>query len=362
MTSQDITAGGEFLIHTTEDGRTRVRCLFRDETLWLTQAQMAELYQVSGKTISEHLVNLYDEEECQPERTIRKFRIVQSEGDRQVRRTLDHYSLEAIMAVGYRVRSSRGIQFRQWATDRLSEYLVKGFTMDDERLKNPPVEGSGTPDHFDELLERIRDIRASERRVYLRVREIFAMAADYRPSATETTLFFQTIQNKLHYAATGLTAPQLILQRADHTQPNMGVTSSKSGVVRKADVTVAKNYLHEDEITELNRIVVMWLDYAEDQARRRKDVFLRDWETKLNEFLAFNDRRVLGNPGNVSKIAADAKALEEYEQFAGQRRALLESEGERENIKALESIAKRSPNQKMKSDPNDESSKAKDSG
>lgn len=350
MTSPDMAAGGQFLIHTTDDGRTRVRCLFRDETLWLTQAQMAELYQVSGKTISEHLTNLYDEEECQPERTIRKFRIVQPEGERQVRRTLDHYSLEAILAVGYRVRSTRGTQFRQWATDRLSEYLVKGFTMDDERLKNPPGEGSGIPDHFDELLERIRDIRASERRMYLRVREIFAMAADYRPSAKETTLFFQTIQNKLHYAATGLTAPELIFQRADHTQPNMGVTSSKGSQVRKADVTVAKNYLHEDEVAGLNRIVVMWLDFAEDQAKRRKDVFLQDWETKLNEFLAFNERRVLDNLGKVTKLAADARANEEYEQFAAQRRALLEDEGERENIKALEGIAKRLPKQPKKAD------------
>ena len=179
--------------------------------------------------------------------------------------------------------------------------------------------------------------------MYLRVREIFAMAADYRPSAKETTLFFQTIQNKLHFAVTGLTAPQLILQRADHTQPNMGLTSSKGASVRKADVTVAKNYLHEDEISELNRIVVMWLDFAEDQSKRRKDVFLKDWETKLNDFLAFNDRRVLGNPGNVSKVDADAKAHDEYEQYAAERRALLESEGERENIKALEGVAERLP-------------------
>ena len=179
--------------------------------------------------------------------------------------------------------------------------------------------------------------------MYLRVREIFAMAADYRPNAKETTLFFQTIQNKLHFAVTGVTAPQLILQRADHARPNMGLTSSKGASVRKADVTVAKNYLHEDEISELNRIMVMWLDFAEDQSKRRKDVFLKDWETKLNEFLAFNDRRVLGNPGNVSKVDADAKAHEEYEQYAAERRAWLESEGERENIKALEGVAKRFP-------------------
>jgi hypothetical protein len=215
--------------------------------------------------------------------------------------------------------------------------------MDDERLKNPPIDGSGVPDHFDELLERIRDIRSSERRMYLRVRELFAMAADYRPSAKETTLFFQTIQNKLHFAVTGLTAPELILQRADHTRPNMGLTTSKGESVRKADVTVAKNYLQEDEITELNRIVVMWLDFAEDQSKRRKEVFLKDWETKLNEFLTFNDRRVLGNPGSVSKVDADAKAHEEYEHYAAERRAMLESEGERENIKALEGVAKRLP-------------------
>jgi hypothetical protein len=189
--------------------------------------------------------------------------------------------------VGYRVRSPRGAQFRRWATERLSEYLVKGFTMDDERLKHPPVEGSGVPDYFDELLERIRDIRASEKRMYLRVREIFALAGDYDPAKKETAGFFQTIQNKLHFASAGQTAPELIAGRADHRKSNMGLTAWKGDAVRKADVTVAKNYLNEDEIRELNRIVTMWLDFAEDQARRRKQVFLKDWKAKLDEFLRF---------------------------------------------------------------------------
>lgn len=339
----DPAPEGQFLIHTSADGRTRVRCLFRDETLWLTQAQIAELFQVSPPTVSEHLSNLYDEGECVPERTVRKFRIVQTEGPRDVRRLLDHYSLEAILALGYRVRSTRGTQFRQWATERLSEYLVKGFTMDDERLKNPPVDGVGVPDYFDELLERIRDIRASERRMYLRVREIFAMAADYQPSAKETTLFFRTIQNKLHYATTGMTAAELIQSRADQSQPNMGLTTWAGDEVRKADVTVAKNYLYEGEISELNRIVVMWLDFAEDQARRRKEVFLKDWASKLDEFLAFNDRRVLDNPGKITKVSADAKAEQEYERHAARRRAALEAEGERDNMAALEGTTKRLP-------------------
>jgi hypothetical protein len=218
----------------------------------------------------------------------------------------------------------------------LSEYLVKGFTMDDQRLKNPPVEGSGVPDYFDELLERIRDIRASEKRMYLRVKEIFALAADYQPSSSDSAKFFQIIQNKLHFAASGKTAPELISERANHEKPNMGLTTWKGARVQKSDVTVAKNYLDQDEISELNRIVVMWLDYAEDQARRRKQVFLRDWESKLNDFLQFTERRVLKNSGPISKERADGVAAEQYEQFAARRRAFLEAEAERDDVTALE--------------------------
>ena len=334
---------GEFLLYETEDGRTRVECRFVDDSLWLTQALMAELFQVKVPTINEHLRTLYADGEIQPEATIRKFLIVRQEGARQVKRSIDHYNLDAILAVGYRVRSTRGTQFRRWATEQLREYLLKGFVLDDERLKNPPVAGSAVPDRFDELLARIRDIRASERRMYLRVREIFAMAADYAPSLPETTRFFRFIQNKLHFAVTGKTAAELIAERADASRPNMGLSSWKSGSVQKADVTVAKNYLHESEIAELNRIVTMWLDFAEDQARRRKEVFLKDWAEKLDAFLQFNDRDVLEGAGRISRKQAEAHAEGEYEQFAARRRAFLEAEGVESSVRALEDAANALP-------------------
>jgi hypothetical protein len=331
---------GEILFYQTEDGQTRVECRFEQETLWLTQAAMAELFQTTPQNITRHLKAIYAEGELTEAATCKQYLQVQTEGNRKVSRKRKFYNLDAILAVGYRVRSQRGTQFRRWATERLREYLVKGFTMDDERLKNPPVAGSGVPDYFDEMLERIRDIRATERRMYLRVKEIFAMAGDYDPSWPETTKFFSIIQNKLHYAATGMTAAELIQRRADHELPNMGLTSWKGIDVRKTDVTTAKNYLTEPEIDELNRIVVMWLDFAEDQARRRKQIFMRDWERKLDEFLTFNERRVLSNSGKVSKKAADEHARQEYEQFAERRREHKEAIGEAESIKALENAAK----------------------
>jgi hypothetical protein len=213
-------------------------------------------------------------------------------------------------------------------------------------LKNPPVAGSAVPDRFDELLERIRDIRASERRMYLRVREIFAMAADYAPTLPQTIQFFRVIQNKLHFAVTGKTAAELIAERADSSRPNMGLATWKSGSVQKADVTVAKNYLHEPEIGELNRIVTMWLDFAEDQARRRKEVFLKDWAERLDAFLKFNERKVLDGAGRVSKKQADAHAQSEYEQFSAQRRAMLEAEGAEVHLRFLEAAAKTLPHAK----------------
>jgi hypothetical protein len=337
------------ILYQTEDGRTRIECRFENETIWLTQALIAQLFDKDVRTINEHLVNIYEEGELEPGPTIRKFRIVRSEGSREVAREIEHYSLPAILAVGYRVRSRRGTQFRQWATARLSEYLIKGFVMDDERLKNPP--GPGVPDYFDELLERIRDIRASEKRVYLRVREILALAADYEPTDAQTQVFFQTIQNKLHFAATGKTAPELIAERADALKPNMGLTSWKGEVVRKSDVTVAKNYLSANEIDELNRVVVMFLDYAEDQAKRRKQIFLNDWKTKLDEFLKFNERRVLSDSGKVSREAADEKAQQEYDQFSQRRRAQIEASAEQENIRQLEDLAKKLPKPKKPRKP-----------
>ena len=337
---------GEILLYQTEDGQTRLECRFQDETLWLTQALIAELFQKDIRTVNEHLKNIYKEGELDPEATIRKFRIVRDEGQRQVTRNIEHYNLDAILSVGYRVRSQRGTQFRKWATERLREYLVKGFSLDDERLKNPPSPELGVPDYFDEMLERIRDIRASESRMYLRVKEIFAMAADYEPSSDETTTFFRIIQNKLHYASTGMTAAELIKRRANYELPNMGLNSWKSDEVRKGDVTIAKNYLNETEIEELNRIVVMWLDFAEDQARRRKQVFMKDWEHKLDDFLRLNERDTLQHAGRVSKAEADTFAKQEYERFAERRRAFKEQVGEDETIKALEDTAKNLPERK----------------
>ncbi|MFY9149601.1 MAG: virulence RhuM family protein [Smithellaceae bacterium] len=312
----------------------------QDESVWLTQQLIAELFQTTVPNISMHIRNIFDEGELTPQATVKKFLTVRREGNRDVRRELEFYNLDMIISVGYRVKSLIATRFRIWATQRLKEYIVKGFTMDDERLKNPPVKGSAVPDYFDEMLERIRDIRASERRMYLRVREIFSMAADYEPNWNETTKFFSVIQNKLHFAATGMTAAELIQSRADHLLPNMGLTTWKGGEVRKTDVTTAKNYLNESEINELNRIVTMWLDFAEDQAKRRKQIFMKDWEQKLDDFLRFNERRVLSNAGKVSKQAAEEHARGEYEKFEIQRREYKEALGEVDNIKQLEQAAK----------------------
>jgi hypothetical protein len=331
--TDDITEqpAGEFLLYRSEDGRTRIECRFDEQTLWLSQAQIADLFQVSVPTINEHLAAIFTEAELEAERTIRSFRIVRLEGTRQVTRSIDHYRLEAILAVGYRVRSDRGTQFRQWATQQLREFLVKGFVMDDERLKNPP--GPDVPDYFDELLDRIRDIRSSEKRMYLKVRDIFALAADYRPDAAETQQFFQVIQNKLHWAATGSTAAELIASRADHSAPNMGLTSWKGAKVRRTDVTVAKNYLNAGEIGELNRIITMYLDYAEDQAQRRRVLYMRDWRDKLDAFLQFNERDVLTNAGKVSKEIADRLALNEYDRFHA-RRQLADAQADESALEA----------------------------
>ena len=332
MTDENLTLSpaGEFVIFSSGDGEVRIECRFEQETLWLPQATIAHLYQVTPQAITQHIKAIYEEGELEQDATCKPYLQVQQEGDRKVSRKTLHYNLAVILAVGYRVRSPRGVQFRQWATQTLQEYLIKGFVMDDERLKNPPVGPSAVPNYFDDMLERIRDIRASERRVYLRVREIFALAADYQPSLKETTQFFQTIQNKLHFACTGYTAAELIQNRADANKPHMGLTSYKGEEVRKSDVTVAKNYLNQNEVSELNRVVNMWLDFAEDQARRRQQVFLHDWQEKLDQFLQFNDRKVLQGSGTIGKKTADEKAQAEYSQFAEQRRRLKEAEGEKD--------------------------------
>jgi hypothetical protein len=329
------------VLYFSEDGRARIQCRLDGDTLWLTQAQIAELFQTTPQNITLHLRAVYREGEVDEGATCKPYLQVRTEGSRPVSRRLLHYSLPAVLAVGYRVRSPRGTQFRQWATATLAEYVVKGFALDDDRLKHPPA--VDVPDYFDELLERIRDIRASERRMYTRVRDILKLAADYTPTDADTQKVFQVIQNKLHHAVTGMTAAETIAARADAAQPNMGLTTWRGGTVQKADVTVAKNYLNEQEIAELNRIVVMFLDFAEDQARRKQQVFLRDWQQKLDEFLRFNERDVLPNAGSVSRKQADDRAAAEYEAFAARRRAAAELQGEADAFQALEGAAERLP-------------------
>ncbi len=343
-------ATGEVVIYQTDDGHIKLDIRLVNETLWMSQADMAQLFQCSTDNISLHLKNIYKERELEQKATTEDFSVVRQEGGRAVERKLTLYNLDAVISVGYRVKSKVATRFRIWATQLLKEYIVKGFILDDERLKNPPVKGTSVPDYFDEMLARIRDIRSSERRMYLRVREIFAMAADYEPTWKETTLFFSIIQNKLHYAATGMTAAELIQSRANHKASNMGLKAWKGDVVRKTDITIAKNYLQETEIETLNRIVSMWLDYSEDQALRRQQIFMKDWERKLDDFLRFNERDVLTHSGRVSKKAADAYAADQYEKFEVARREHQEAIAEKDYIKQLETAAKQSLEDSSKDD------------
>ncbi len=322
---------GELILYQTEDGKTRIEVKLQDETVWLTQKLMAELFQKDVRTINEHIKNIFEEGELAPESVIRNFRITAADG-----KSYDtaHYNLDVIISVGYRVKSQRGTQFRIWATQRLREYIIKGFTLDDERLKEVNNIGS---DYFDEMLERIRDIRSSEKRFYQKIRDIYKLAADYDPTAEETLEFFSIVQNKLHFAVSGKTAAEIISERADVSKPNMGLTSWKGAKVRRGDVTIAKNYLNENEIAGLNRIVNMYLDYAEDQAKRHRQIFMRDWRKKLDAFLQFNERDILTNAGKVTKEIADRLALEQYETFHRNR---LKTEAEEEALADDEELRK----------------------
>jgi len=302
------------ILYQTEDGRTRIQCRFDAETLWLTQVQIAELFQTSIPNINLHLRAIYAEGELPEAATIKSYLIVRTEGARKVSREVLHYSLPVILAVGYRVRSQRGTQFRQWATARLTEYLVKGFTMDDERLKNPP--GPGHTDYFDELLERIRDIRSSERRFYQKVLDIYATSVDYTPGAEMSQAFFATVQNKMHWAAHGRTAAEVIHERADATKPLMGLMTTRPGkIIRREDVSIAKNYLNETELQTLNRIVSLYIEFAELQALNRKPMTMRNWIEKLDEFLKISGRELLDHAGRISAETAKLKAEMEYERY-----------------------------------------------
>lgn len=336
----------DLIFYQTEDGRTSLQVRLEGETVWLSLNQMADLFQRDKSVVSRHIKNVFEEGELARDSVVAEFATTAADGKTY---QVEFYNLDVIISVGYRVKSRRGTQFRIWATHRLREYIVKGFAMDDERLKNPP--GKGHIDYFDELLERIRDIRSSERRVYLRVREILALAADYDATERETQVFFKTIQNTLHFAATGKTAAELIAERADSSQPNMGLMAWRSGVVRKGDVTVAKNYLHEGEIDELNRLVVMFLDFAEDQARRRKQIFLQNWVRRLHDFLTLNERAILPDAGNVSHDEARQLAEQEYERFAARRREALEAQGETDLLDLFAAEVKKLPKKRNATKP-----------
>ena len=326
----------EIIFYSTPDGTVRVEVLYEGETFWLSQKKMAELFGVNLRTVNEHLKNIYATGELEETATIRKNRIVQIEGTRTVAREVDFYNLDAIIAVGYRVNSREATQFRIWATQVLREYLIKGFVMDDERLKQGKRFGK---DYFDELLERIRSIRASERRFYLKITDIYEQCSiDYNRNAEITQMFFKTVQNKLHWAITGKTAAELIAERALANQPNMGLKTWKNapqGRIQKADVSVAKNYLEEDEIKALERIVSMYLDYAENQASRQIPMKMADWVEKLDAFLKFNEYDVLKNAGKVSHEVAKELAEQQYESFRIEQDRSFESDFERASKKML---------------------------
>ncbi len=312
----------EIILFQSTDGQTKIQVRFENQSVWLSQKNIAELYQVSVKTVNEHIINIYDEQELVADATIRKLRIVQTEGKREVERTIDHYSLEAILAVGYRVRSPRGTQFRQWATAQLNEFLVKGFIMDDERLKNGKSFGQ---DYFDELVLRIRDIRSSERRFYQKITDIYATSIDYNGKSEITQEFYATVQNKLHWAIHGQTAAEVIHSRADAAKKNMGLTAWKNspdGAIRKPDVSIAKNYLNEEELTELNQIVVMYLDFAERQAQKRQSMYMTDWIKKLDSFLQFNEENILTHAGKISHQMAIDHSEKEFEKFKTEQRQI----------------------------------------
>ena len=317
--NNELSSTGRILIYQNEKGDTKVDVYFTEDTIWMTQKSMCELYQVAKSSISEHIRNIFVDGELEEKATVRKFRTVQKEGSRQVARELDYYNLDMILAVGYRVRSHVGIHFRRWASGVLTEYMKKGFVLNDERLRNPKEFGA---DYFDELLERIRDIRASEKRVYQKVKEIFALSVDYDGQSSVAQNFFKSVQNKLEYAATGHTAPEIIATRADAAKDNMGLTSFKGAKVRKTDVTVAKNYMTHEEISTLNLIVNMYLDYAELQAKNHRAMHMADWEEKLNRFLQFTGREVLQNFGTVKREVAEALALAEYEKYDAHRKMI----------------------------------------
>ena len=335
----------QFLIYRSEDGRIKLDVRFQDDTVWLTQAMIVELFQSSKANVSEHIANIFAEGELTPEATVRKFRTVRQEGARQVERELEFYNLDLIISVGYRIKSKVATQFRIWATQHLSEFIRKGFVLDDERLKNP----DRPFDYFDELLERIQEIRTSEKRFYQKITDIYATSIDYDPTAEISIQFFQTVQNKMHWAITGQTAAEIVAARADHTLPNMGLTSFRGAKVRKADVGIAKNYLLEDEIRALNNLTEQYLVFAQGQAMQRIPMHMRDWVVKLDAFISLNGRNILTDAGKISHELALQKAEAEYDLF-NQARIAAEAEQPNDFDKFVAGVPARRPRKKKPQD------------
>ncbi len=333
----------DLILYTSDDGTTRMNLRVEGQTIWLTQAEIAELFQTTPQNITTHIRSIYDEAELNEAATCKESLQVRSEGERQVERSLKLYSLELILAIGFRVRSPRGTQFRQWATANLKEYLVKGFVLNDEKLKN-----AGRWDYFDELLARIRDIRASEKRFYQKVRDLFALSSDYKVREHDTHRFFAEVQNKLLFATTGNTAAEVIVKRSDPAKPNMNLTTWDGKRVRKQDVIVAKNYLSADEVDTLNRLVVIFLEQAELRVKEKKDLTLDFWRDNVDKMLAFNDRPVLKGPGKISHGDMKEIAHERYDAFDTNRRAAEAIEADAEDLRQIEDLDQKLKRKKKK--------------
>ncbi len=327
----------QIIIYQTESGETKIDVRFQDETVWLTQKLMAELFQTTSQNITIHLKNIFKERELEEIATCKDFLQVQIEGSREVKRKQKFYNLDAIISVGYRIKSHVATKFRQWATQHIKEYIVKGFVLDDERLKNPDLPF----DYFEELERRIQDIRTSEKRFYRKITDIYATSVDYDPTLNISIDFFKTVQNKLHWAITGRTASEIITERADSLKQNMGLTTWRGDKIRKVDISIAKNYLKENELTLLNNLVEQYLIFAQGQAMRRIPMYMSNWIEKLNGFLSLNDREILNNSGTISHELAKENAEREYEKFKDtQRKMIAESDFEKV-IKKIETKKKK---------------------
>lgn len=309
MLKEQANNNSQFIIYISEKGNTKIDVLFQEETVWLSQNQIADLFQTTKQNVSLHINNIYKENELEKHSTVKDLLTVQNEGKRSVKRTVKHYNLDMIISVGYRIKSIIATRFRQWATAHLKEFIIKGFVLDDERLKNPDLPF----DYFDELLLRIQDIRTSEKRFYRKITDIYATSVDYDPTTNESIMFFKTVQNKMHWAITGKTAAEIIYERAGNEKQNMGLTNWRSDKIRKQDVSIAKNYLEENELEVLNNLVEQYLVFATGQAKQRIPMYMKDWIVKLNGFLTLNDREILEHAGKISLELAKEKAEQEYQ-------------------------------------------------